>query len=88
MVQSWEASDGSLHKTEDQAKEKDWTIAFGAWLSSHFPDNYDMPVFERTFDNLVTRIRDDRMALMKVMKLLNGGAGIPPVAAIKQPSES
>jgi hypothetical protein len=85
MVQSWKASDESLHATEQEAKEKDFQIAFDEWLGGHFPD--DQNEGNRTFVNLVATIRNDRMNLLKVLKLLNGGNGIPPVPPIKQPTE-
>lgn len=76
MVQSWRADDGSLHATEQDAKEKDFQIAFDAWLEGHFPPSLKE---QPTWQDLVTAIRNDRMALLKVLKTLNGGNGIPPI---------
>lgn len=76
QVQGWLADDGSLHLKEDEAKGRDFEIAFHAYCE-------DVISGLGTEDKsgaaqLVKAMIEDRMKLLPIFKLLNGGNGIPP----------
>ena len=85
QVPGWLAEDGSFHLKEDDAKAAEFRIAFTAWVDSIRTDNPNRIVSPT---ELIELVFTDRMKLLPIFKLLNGGNGIPPVAAIKLPTES
>lgn len=83
QIAAWLSSDGSLHEKEDSAKTRDFEIAFDAWVENRFHpvvSTQDDARMSRSFENLRGAIHEDRMKLLAIWKLLNGGAAItaPP----------
>ncbi len=77
-VTAWKAIDGQLFETEDDAKAHDFDKAFSDWMAESFAKwPPDVPAFK----DVVMR---DRMKLLSIFKLLNGGN---PQAAPVRPFE-
>lgn len=72
----WIASDGRLFKTEDEAKSHEFEEAFYAWACERFGVKGNDPL-PAEMDALYEAIVEDRMKLLPIFKLLNGGS--PPV---------
>lgn len=69
-VQAYRAKDGSLFAEEQAAKDHDFGLAFTAW--------WDSCSFANVSD-VLNSIMDERMKLLPIFKLLNGGSNIVPI---------
>lgn len=87
---AWLASDGELFIDEQMAKNHEFTLALDAWVEARFPtglaDAGSAPSPQRSFDNLLGALKDDRTKMLAIYKLLNGGGG--PVAPAAQPLDA
>lgn len=66
-VRAFKASDGKLFESEQDAKDHEFELALAAWWRSC---EFTHPA------DVLTAIMDERMKLLPIFKLLNGGNGI------------
>lgn len=77
-VIAWKSSDGEMFENEDDAKAHDFETELMTWVNKHSPFPSNTQPFT-TILSFVDAMVEDRMALLKIFKLLNGGN--PIVAA-------
>jgi hypothetical protein len=76
-VTAWQAADGTLYASESDAKDHDFKSALAVWFRDRFPSpGCDGEPGTAFFGALI----DDRMKLLPIFKLLNGGTPVtaPP----------
>jgi hypothetical protein len=77
-VTAWQASDGTLHQTEQCAKDKDFQLALDAWMEAKFKftrGDDDLCDQDRGYLRVIDAIVEDRMKLLQIFKMLNGESG-------------
>ncbi len=82
--QAWRSADGELFDSEQEAKDHEFTVTLATWFKARFPDPGVDGEPGTAFWNAML---EDRMKLLPIFKLLNGGSTLTaPTPQPERPS--
>ena len=80
-VPAWLTSDGKLFEKEDDAKTYEFEQALRAWVADQHKNGGANDAKPPDWSDLhLDAIMRDRLKLLGIFKLLNGGPGVPSVS--------